>query len=301
MVDLYKQLDHFETEFEVDKEFGKYFYWWCKTLLKYGALAYMCFWLVSCYIESERMAEDRNRSRDISKKCYQKLAGMKHVPILGGAFLDVTKIPGFHYGSSSEDGQCIAELLEGSFWWTDNGLRPAYAELGKEPLATWGRFNVTARLYTRKASTAPIPMGHQTVDWPEELVVKLKNYPGLELWLDAPPPSKKNEYSIRSFIISEWRRRDGTPRTIACDGLASFSDHILESGLSKDVLLTYNKPQLENLELGDLNAYCSVGLHDFDFVGGDARVYLGTGSLRVAPEALKFISEYLSKSIITRM
>ena len=281
------------------KLFRKGAYWWCRTILKYGLIVAFCFWLVSCYVESERMAEERDRSREASKKCNQKLAGMEHVPILGGGLLDISRIPGFHYGSTTRNGLCMAEGLEGDFWWTGTELRPAYQELGKEPLPTWGHFSVAARLFTRRASTKPYSMGRQTVDWPEELIVKLKNYPGLELWLTAPPPSAKNEFSIRSFIMHDWRRRDGTPRVIACDGLGSPSTAVLESGLHKDVLLTFNRSQLEDINFGRLNAYCTIELHDFDFAGGDARVHLGTGSLLGAPIALKFINEYLSRSIIT--
>ncbi|MBD9589792.1 hypothetical protein IB254_22170 [Pseudomonas sp. PDM03] len=281
------------------KVYRKDAYWWCKAILKYGLVVAFCSWLVSCYVASERRAEERERSREESKKCNQKLAGMELVPILGGGLLDIAKIPGFHFGSTTRNGQCIAELLEGSFWWTDNELRPTYQELGKKPSPNRRLFSVTARLYTRTASTEPYEVGLQTVDWPEELIVKLKNYPGLELWLDAPPPSVENDFSIKNFVISDWRRRDGTPRMIACNGLGSPSSEVLESGLNSDVLLTFNRLQLENLDFGRFNAYCTVELHDFDFAGGDARVHLGTGSLRAAPAALKFINEYLSRSIIT--
>lgn len=274
-------------------------YWWCKAVLKYGLVLAFCSWLVSCYVESERRAEERSRSREESKNCHQKLAGMEYVPILGGGLLDISKIPGFFYSSTTKNGQCIAEGLEGSFWWVGNELRPTYQELGKKPSPNRKLFSVIARLYTRAESTEPYEVGLQDVDWPEELTVKLKNYPGLELWLDAPPPSVENEFSIKNFVINDWRRRDGTPRMIACNGLGSPSSEVLESGLSRNVLLTFNRSQLESLDFGRFNAYCTVGLHDFDFAGGDARVRLGTGSLRVAPVALKFINEYLSHSIIT--
>lgn len=274
-------------------------YWWCKTALKYGLVVALCSWLVNCQIESERRAEERTSSREVSKKCYEKLAGMEYVPISGGSFLDVRKIPGFNYSSTTRDGQCIAEGVEGSFWWTGTELRPTYQEPREEPSPDWRIFSIAARLYTRRESTEPISMGRQTKEWPEELIVKLKNYPGLELWLNAPPPSIENEFAIKGFIMRDWRRRDGTPRVIACDGLGSPHPHVLESGLSKAVLLTLDKVQLENLEFGTFNTYCKVGLHNFDFAGGDALVYLGTGSLRVAPAALEFISEYLSNSIIT--
>jgi hypothetical protein len=286
-------------EFEMYKVYRKDAYWWCKTILKYGLVVAFCSWLVSCYVESERMAEERNRSREESEKCNQKLAGMEHVPILGGGLLDISKIPGFYYSSATRGGLCIAEGLEGSFWWTGTELRPTYQELGKEPSPNRKLFSVIARLYTRTESTEPINMGRQTKEWPEDLIVKLKNYPGLELWLNAPPPSVENEFAVSGFIMRDWRRSDGTPRVIACDGLGFPSSEVLESGFSTEVLLTLNKSQLENLDFGRFNAFCKVELHSFDFAGGDARVRLGTGSLRAAPIALKFISDYLSGSIIT--
>jgi hypothetical protein len=272
---------------------------WCRARLKYGLVLALCYWVVGFYLEWERMAEAREYHYQVSKKCNQKLAGMEHIPILGGGLLDRTKIPGFHFGSSTRDGLCIADVLEGSFWWTGTELRTEYQQSGKEPPSSWGHFNVAARLYISKLSTEPYSMGFKVVDWPEELIVKLKNYPGLELWLNEQPPSIKNEFSVTDFVIRDWRRRDGTPRTISCDGLGSPRKRTLESGVSKADLLRFDKAELENLDFGDLNAYCTVGLHDFDFAGGDARIGTGTGSLRGAPMALQLLSEYLSRSIIT--
>lgn len=281
------------------KVFRKGAYGGCKSILKYGLFLAFCYWVVDFYIEWERMAEAREHQREVSKKCSQKLAGMEQVPILGGSFLDRTRIPGFHFGSSTRDGLCIADVLEGSFWWMGTELRTEYQESGKEKPPSWGHFNVAARLYTRRASTEPYTMGYRVVDWPEKLTVRLKNYPGLELWLDAFPPSIKNEFSIKNFVMRDWRRRDGTPRVIVCNGLGSPAKEVLESGMSRKDLLRFNQSQLENLDFGDLDAYCTVGLHDFDFAGGDARVGTGTGSLLGAPIALQLISEYLSRSIIT--
>lgn len=274
-------------------------YHWFKTVLKGCLIIAFCSWVVSCYVESERMAEERNYSREVSERCNKKLAGMELVPILGGGLLDIRKIPGFYYSTTTRDGQCIAEGLEGSFWWTGSELRPTYQELGKESSPHRKLFSVTARLYTRTESTEPINMGRQTKEWPDELIVKLKNYPGLEIWLNAPPPSIENKFAITGFVVRDWRRRDGTPRVISCNGLGIPSSEVLESSFGVEVLLTLNKLQLEDLDFGRFNAYCTVELHSFDFAGGDARVYLGTGSLRAAPFVLNLISEYLSKSIIT--
>lgn len=272
----------------------------CRRGVKYGVILAVCYWVVDFYIRWEDAAEARAIYHKEQGECSKKLAGMEQVPIRGGSLLDRTRIPGFYFGSTlRSDGSCIADILEGSFWWTGTELRPEHEESGKEPPDSWRYFQVAARLYTRKETTEPHGIGGRHVAWPDELVVKLKNYPGLELWLNEPPPHVDNEFSIRTFVMRDWRRSDGTPRKINCDGLNSANPEILASGLGKADLLRMNKQQLESLDFDRLRAYCTVELHSFDFAGGDGRVSLGTEALRGAPEALKFVSDYLSHSIIT--
>lgn len=271
-----------------------------KAILKYGLALALCYGGVNFYVDMEQFYEERDKYRDELKNCYIRLSGMEIVPIAGGGILNRSRLIGFHFGISAAGDTCVADTLEGSFWWTGSELRTHYQQRNKEPLPSWGSFNVTARLYTRTVPAGPFTSGLRHIDWPEELTVKLKNYPGLEFWLDALPPSSKNEYSIRHFVVRDWRRSDGTPRVIVCNGLASPSRAVLESGLNKDALLTFNRWQLEELDFGELNAYCSVELSDFDFAGGDAFIGTGTGSLLGAPMALKLLREYLSQSVITR-
>jgi hypothetical protein len=76
-------------------------------------------------------------------------------------------------------------------------------------------------------------------------------------------------------------------------------DKIQAAGLGKQDLLKLNKEQLESLDFGVLQTYCTVELYSFDFAGGVGRIGLDTSSLRGASDAIKFISEYLSRSIIT--
>lgn len=271
-----------------------------KALLKYGLLLLMCYWLISVYIKWEKAAARRAIYQKEQADCRRTLAGMEQVPIHGGSLLDRTRIPGFYFGSTlKSDGSCIADTLEGSFWWTGTELRTEYQESGKEPPSSWSYFRVAARLYTRKEFIEPHSMGGRHVDWPDNLIVRLNNYPGLELWLAAPPPHSKNEFPITAFVMRDWRRHDGTPRKIYCDGLYSPPSSFLSGELSAVELIKFNKAQLEELDFGGLQAFCTVQLHSFEFVGGDARVSLSTRSLRGAPEALKLISEYLSNSILT--
>jgi hypothetical protein len=272
----------------------------CKALLKYGLVLLVCYWVVDFYIEWEEAAERRAIYQKEQGDCSKKLAGMEQVPIPGGSLLDRSRLPGFYFGSNlRSDGSCIADTLEGSFWWTGTELRTEYEMSGIEKPSSWGYFRLAARLYTRKERTEPHRMGYRHADWPDDLIVELKNYPGLELWLNAPPPHFKNEFSITTFVMRNWRRHDGTPRTISCDGLNHPGDKIQAAGLGKQDLLKLNKEQLESLDFGVLQTYCTVELYSFDFAGGDGRIGLDTSSLRGAPEAIKFVSDYLSRSIIT--
>jgi len=281
------------------KIFRKRKSWWFKKLLKYGLLLSFCYWLVGFYLEWEEMAEYRERSRKESEACSKKIGDLDHIPIFGGSFIDRARLTGLRLSTTVWKGQCVAHLLEGAFWWTGTELRPVNVEKMIEPEPHWGHFYVTAKLYTRKASTGPYAVGRKTTDWPKGLIVKLKNYPGLELWLNALPPSAENYFSVKNFIIRDWRRGDGTPREIACDGLGSRSRIVLDSGVGRADLLKFNKTQLENVDFGDLTVRCTVELHDFDFAGGSARVGTSTKSLLGAPKALQMINEYLSNSIIT--
>jgi hypothetical protein len=267
-------------------------------IFKYGLTLASCYWLGSCYYEWGQRAEERERDRELSMKCYEKIGGMELVPMPGGQFVDRKRLPGFHFSISMRNGLCEADIFEGSFWWTGSEILPVYV-VKREPDRSWGHFNVVARLYRKKVPADPPAMGLRYTDWPEDLVVRLKNYPGLELWLDAPPPSVKNEFSVKNFVVREWRRRDGTPRVIVCNGLGSPASNVQESGLSRSDLAEFTKPQLENLNFGKMAAYCNVGLHDFDFEGGDVRVGIGIHSLSGSSVALPMLQEYLSKSIIT--
>lgn len=272
-----------------------------KKAVKYSVFFAVCYWVVDFHLKWEEAAQARAIRHKEEGECSKKLAGMEQVPILGGSYLDRTRIPGFHFGSRLKgDGSCIADILEGAFWWTGTKLITAHEQVGKEPSPEWGFFKVAARLYTRTEHNEPHTMGHRHTDWPDDLIIKLKNYPGLELWLNAPPPHFKNKNSIEMFVMPDWRRRDGTPRLISCDGLHLPESEFAEGELSRGKLLKFDRAQLKSLDFEGLNVFCTVELDSFDFSGGDGRVSLGTGSLRGAPEALRFVSEYLSHSIITR-
>lgn len=277
----------------------KGFRWWSWKILKYGCIGSLCYGMVSCYFAYERAQEIRERGDKAYRQCQEEFAGTTHKPIINDGLIDFSKLPGFFYSIGIHNEKCIARVMEGSAWWTGTEIIPAGPVI-KDSLPHWVYLNVNARLYRRTKSTEPYNVGRRTVDWPEELTIKLRHYPGLELWLPAPPPNVDNELSITGFVMTGWRRDDGTPRVISCNGLRSPFLLERKGAVTRDVLQTFSKSQLEDVDFGDLPAYCVVELHNFEFAGGDARVYLGVDSLREAPVALEALSKYLSLAIITR-
>ncbi|MCK8667346.1 hypothetical protein M1M11_20925 [Pseudomonas azerbaijanoccidens] len=272
--------------------------WWCKTIVKVSILLLFFYWLISEYFYWDRVWEARENSHKELVECRKKLSDSKYLPILGGGLLDVSKLHGFFWSVKMSKEGCVGDNLEGSFWWTGTELRNTYDEVGKNNDQTgWSHFTVVARLFLNVSKTSPHSTGYKQLDWPDELTIKLKNYPGLELWLKAPPPSVENKFLVSHFILHDWRRRDGTPRYISCDGLDS--PRVEGSGLHVEDLIKFDRGELENLDFGSFRAYCNVGLSSFNFAAGDARVNLGVESLRSAPQALKFINDYLSRSVVT--
>ncbi|WP_435035357.1 hypothetical protein [Pseudomonas neuropathica] len=272
---------------------------WFKKLLVYGLFVYACYCVVDFYIREEEVAGAMAIYYADQEACQKKLASMKQVPILGGSYVDKTLVPEFYVGMPelANKKACLANTLKGHFWWTGTEIRSYHDQSVKPTPESWRLYKLTAGLYTRKETTEPHERGYRHVNWPDELIVKLKNYPGLEIWLNAPPPHFKNETSVRTFVITGWPRRDGTPRLIDCDGLIRPAS---EEQLTDEKMAKFSRAELEALNFGKLNFFCTVNLDSFDFAGGHGSVSLGLSSLREAPEMLKFLSAYLSHSVITR-
>jgi len=270
-------------------------------------IATASYWLKNKYFEQNRISLAREVALKEEKQCQNTLRKSKFVPIRGGASLNRERLAGFHIASTIEDGQCIADVLEGSVWWTGREIIPASFGAGQTPESSWRIFNVGARLYKNKSHgcterndcpKAPMSTGYRNKNWPEDLIIRLNYYPGLEFWLNANPPAIENRFPITHFVIREWRRRDGTPRIINCPGLDYPSNDSAKNEFNTKNLLTFDASKLENLKIININAACEIDLDNFEFAGGDARVSFGSNSLAEAPKALHAINEYLTRSVV---
>ena len=251
--------------------------------------------------------------------CREKLSQSNLVPIIGGGYIDISH---FGFGNTSvvyKDGECGTDMLEVVFWWTGEEVLPNHPKFVKfkkeERSRRWSYFKVVAKLGNQRRGRlcrenpelpqceifkAGIRPGLRATEWPEDRVVTLKHYPGLELWLNEPPPSIENKLRVYSFVMTEWRRPDGTPRTVGCWGL-SGSGLAKSQGFDAASLSLMTREELSNVDFrGKLKfgAACEVDFGSFNFRGGSGRVNTGTEDLQDVPRALPAISKYISNSIV---
>lgn len=254
------------------------------------------------------------------ERCRMELGMSERVPIIGGGHLDTSR---FGYPSSSvryEDGQCGTDMLQLSLWWTGDKIipdGPKFITLNRTEIPkSWSFFRIAAKFGNQRKAReckenidlpqcsgfkGAMPGGYSKTDWPAELTVKLKNYPGLELWLKESPPNINNLYRVNSFIMNGWRRPDGTPRHINCWGLNTNSESVKSAGLSSSSLALLTREELEAVDFRGLLQHgvaCQMDTESFNFEGGAGRVSMSTESLSAAPIALEAMSRYLSESII---
>lgn len=286
--------------------------------LKLGLIIASSLTLFACG-KREPSSEEKVYTQQL-EHCRVELGKSEKVPIIGGGYLDTSR---FGYLGSSvryEDGQCGTDMLELSFWWTGEEVLPDTPKFIRhkrtEIPQNWRLFRVAAKLGNQRKAreckeNIDLPQcsgfkgatlsGYREVEWPEKLTIELKNYPGLELWLKEPPPNIENLYKVSDFVMTEWRRPNGTPRAINCWGLSPNDETTRSQGLDPKSLALLTREELEKIDFqGRLQhgAACQVESSDFGFEAGAARVSFSTESLREAPKALKAINQYLFDSIV---
>lgn len=233
--------------------------------------------------------------------CVDSMANKTRIPIMGGGEIDTSRFAfNVPHMNVTDEGECGAVGFEAEFYWTGEKIVPnvpKFTGLSSTQIPPeWRRLGVGAKLGNRRLDNqckahfdpqkCPDPNRKPTVPpptWPENLTVRPKAYPGLEMRL-----SEKRSTHASYFIVG-WPRRDGvTPRVVSCWGLPT----------SFPPVETMTIAELEQLDFGKRTFPCDVEYGSFDFKGGGARVHHSTALLPSVVPALKALQQYLSDSII---
>lgn len=235
--------------------------------------------------------------------CVDSMENKTRIPIMGGGEIDTSRFAfNVPHMNVTDEGECGAVGFEAEFYWTGEKIVPNAPKFtGLHPTQLppeWQMLRVGAKLGNRRLGQqckahfdpkkcpdpnykAPAP----PPTWPENLTVRPKAYPGLEIRLQ---PVRDPRPTGVTFYMTDWPRRDGiTPRDIHCFGLSG-----------KVPVEAMTPAELEQLDFGRRTFPCDVEYGSFDFKGGAARISTGTEALRDIVPALKALQQYLSDSII---
>lgn len=263
-------------------------------------LSIIVFALVVAYHTKKDINETKN-TWDKIHACYDKWKGSARVPIVGGGFLDGTRIrwnPTFSYVEYNE---CGAKSYTTGFYWTGESIITEEAWLesvkGKgfghmEPPKEWIFMNAVYMLgYPKeinKDGTYPSWENLPTNRKPTGKVAKLPKA-GLEVWMgggDIYHVMKDKSRGIHdlAFHFSEWPEDEGPPRFIFCDMNRNVANMHVE--------------EIERLDDVDEKLTCRMERWEFRFRGGSAEVSATVTSLSQLYPALYALYEYFSASVM---
>ena len=234
--------------------------------------------------------------------CSRQLSKDPRIPIIGGGYLDTSRFAFNKPTVRFEDGQCGTDGFETDFFWTGDRILPQDQRFtGVHPTQVpkhWRLFVVAASLGNqrkfRQCQATPdlekCAFLHYKnpglpPTWPEELIVRPKAYPDLQIWIRQEGYAKKTQ--SLSFVITDLKRRDGVaPRTFFCFALKDYEPSLM------------TKADLEDIDFGERTFPCQFEFPDFFFKGGAARVFTGTEALRDMKPAIQALQQYISDSFI---
>lgn len=244
------------------------------------------------------------------KKCEAKWRDQPRVPIRGSRYvLDATRLPWEpDRGLWSKDEECGAATMMGLFYWTGKEIisERQWLNSGRKltdrpqdwlllsVIAVLGRSPSDARARARHCEAHPEDCKSQSLgpalEWPPELVVRLKHYEDLEVritkdYLDKLRPTDGRYYM--DFVLRGWPKDDGRPRTMFCD---------VKRNVFSNVSIT--REEIENFDFSKQpKGGCQLEFWNFTFKGGSARVNTGTEALHQIVPALRALHQYINQSI----
>jgi len=236
-----------------------------------------------------------------AKKCNAKWRDQPRVPIRGSHYvLDATRLPWeLDGGLWAKDEECGAATIDDLFYWTGKEIisQKLWVKSGRKlteiPQDSLG-FHIIALLgaspdRARHCEAHPEDCKSRflgpAVEWPPELVVRLKHYEDLEVRMPKTLTPKIKPEGIHSmaFFLRGWPREDGLPRVMSCD-------------IGRDVY-KITREEIENLNFGKQTKPCQFEFGNFIFKGGSAQVRTGTEALSQIVPALRALHQYFNQAI----
>jgi hypothetical protein len=269
----------------------------------YLLLAVLLAWvLVKCkqVIDNrdKRLAEVK-AYQEFVEKCNAKWQGQPRVPIIGGGYLDATRLRWNARRNVFNKTECGAETFTEGFYWTGSEIIPEFVwskryresnmtlQTPKDWIYMSAQYVLGYPKEVNEDGTYPgwenLPGRHE----PSGDVVKLKKSK-LEVWMSGDGTymkRKRPNSGVRemSFRFSDWPKDEGPPRFIGCD-------------LNQDIMdMTRN--EIEQLDDLEQRIYCQMDFPSFRFRGGRARVNITVDSLAQIYPAVRALHEYFSESV----
>ncbi len=243
---------------------------------------------------------------DARNRCRDKWYGKPRAPVRGTNYvLDATKLPWDMGGELwHEDEDCGVAKIDAVFYWTGEEILPQRVgmypqqEYNVKPIdvrEAWTQIQVLGylgmessirqRLEQHPEGFQIIPRPQRPKTWPTELVVKLKHYPDLEVWLPKEwTPTMERTTHYLSFQFPNWPNDDGVTRGFNCNlGRAVYPA---------------TREEIENLDLRQkVRSSCQMEFDNFGFNSGSAKVNWGTPKLTEITPALRALQKYFNDSI----
>ncbi len=274
-----------------------------KRLFYFSCFVFFVWALVKCDAynkELERKAAYSKMAGEFRIECNNKLRGLEWVPIIGGGYLNATRLKAHARNYPDYTGECGVKINSVSFYWTGTEIISVHAWRASVPKFTqrpeeWavigakysvrfqkknedgtipGWIAAKARIEARKLEPNRSPL---------EMIVKLERS---RLELKVYKPKRKRligQNHLRFFKFTDWPEDEGPDRYVSCE-------------LPKNIL-TETREEIEALDDLKERIHCRMSKMSFRFEGGSARIRLTVESLDQLYPRLRALNQYFEASL----